>query len=171
MNKKQPKTFVYQDIMDILEYDFLSRMDEFNALSDYDGFFKGEMQVVRKRREIYRFLSENQDKLITLEQLLLEYLRVIELNFPTVYPVIVKANGDLNDRAYVNARVFWPMPNRNKKELRFYICPYSEDIDINSMNFRKMMNTKVVKELKKRSKLNFFKKLDDDEKDKLLDNT
>lgn len=103
-----------------------------------------------KRKEIIHFIKENFATLLEFQEMTLEYARMFEYEWPTVYPVIVKAAGELNDRAYINARVFWPMAGKKKKELRFYICPYTEGMDIKSDAFMFMVRQKVGVELQKR---------------------
>ena len=113
-------------------------------------------QLKKKRTETLEFMKSNETILKEFERLTLEYARVLELEWPTVYPVIVKAAGELNDRSYVNARVFWPMAGGKKRELRFYICPYSDGLDIKSEKFKILMMEKVGEEIKKRFESDFF---------------
>jgi len=128
---------------------------------------RGKVQVIgdspqlsKKRAEILSFMQTNESVFKQFEKLTLDYARVLELEWPTVYPVIVKAAGELNDRSYVNARVFWPMIGGKKKELRFYICPYTEGLDIKSEKFKVLMMEKVGEEIKKRFESDFFVSFD-----------
>lgn len=117
-------------------------------------------QLRKKRAEILDFMKSNESVLKEFEKLTLGYARILELEWPTVYPVIVKAAGELNDRSYVNARVFWPMTGGKKRELRFYICPYTEGMDIKSEKFKLLMMEKVGEEIKKRFESDFFVSFD-----------
>jgi hypothetical protein len=120
-------------------------------------------QLEKKRAKILEFMKENESIFKEFELLTLDYARVLELEWPTVYPVIVKAAGELNDRAYVNARVFWPMTGGKKKELRFYICPYTDGLEIKSTEFKIMLLQKVAREMRKREKSNLLPLFDENE--------
>jgi hypothetical protein len=162
MKRKGAKIFDYQDWQDELSAPIpeqWSTSEKGKAKFQLSG---DSPQLMKKREEILAFMKSNESVLREFEKLTLEYARVLELEWPTVYPVIVKAAGELNDRSYVNARVFWPMYGGKKKELRFYICPYTEDIDIKSESFKVVMMEKVGEELKKRFESDFFVSFDKD---------
>lgn len=126
----------------------------------------GDSPQLRKSRDlVLEFMKEHQEVLNQFQDLTLNYARTLELEWPTCYPVIVKAAGELNDRSYVNARVFWPMVGRKKRELRFYICPYTDNLDIKSDSFKVLMQEKVAMEIKKREEDLFFVQLDENNKE------
>jgi hypothetical protein len=52
------------------------------------------------------------------------------------------------------------MTGGKKRELRFYICPYTEGMDIKSEKFKLLMMEKVGEEIKKRFETDFFVSFD-----------
>jgi hypothetical protein len=120
--------------------------------------FGGTPQLKEKAAEIVQLMVKMEGDLRHLENAMVEYAQEAEIENPTVYPVIVKASGEMYDKSYVNARVFWPLPNGVKKEMRVYIEPYVKGMKIDSDAYKLKLKQVVSIELKKRRENGFFSK-------------
>ncbi len=154
MKRKGPKKFNFEewiiDYCSILPQEWAIDKKGRKAIKN----IQVSTEMHAKRKEILDYLLSNSDVFKKFEDLTVEYSRLIEFYWPTVYTLVVKASSELNDREYVNARVFWPMPHGKKKEMRFYVCPLSDDLKVDSVSFKNNMYLKVSKEIKKRKMAN-----------------
>lgn len=157
MKRKNPKIFDLKEWVDEYIEPSDDIVSEKNGITEYDEKL---FILEQSRMDVINFMKKHATTFLELQALTLEYARTKEMIFPTIYTVVVKAAGEMNDRSYVNARMFWPMQGGKKKEFRFYICPYTEGMDIKSDKFMVMVKQKIARELRTRGEEGFFSSID-----------